>query len=461
MRASVAANLLYFPATRLGGERVREYLKEYRRHDGMTEDELTAYQSSRLRDIVSLARHDTQHFGLSGESTRSDLTSERPELAGIPFLTKEILRESPEVCIARSFRGRVEKKTTSGSTGHPVTVRKDSDALARERAATWRSYAWAGVSVAAPQALLWGQPYSFAGRLRATALDFLANRRRLSMFGVTDQSLANYYARMVRFEPEYIYGYVSAVVTFLEYVRARNWVLPKSVRCIITTSELLDPDTRRHIENLSGLPVFNEYGCGEVGSIAHDCEFGRLHVMSDNLVVECVPVQGAPDGMGEFVVTDLHNRAMPLLRYRLGDLGRLSTRSCECGRPYPVIERIVGRAYDVVFDAAGRAFHPEAVLYVFESLRRQGVTFPPFQAVQRVRGELEIVFQTDEDIPDCTKNAVLAEFNELIGGGLSVSFGATRRLPRERSGKLRVVKSELAGQRGIGSVAVQSGDVER
>ena len=187
---------------------------------------------------------------------------------------------------------RCELKTTSGSTGHPVTVRKNRDALARERAADWRAYGWAGVAVAAPQALLWGRPHVTAARLRASVLDFVVNRRRLSMFGVTEQSFERYHDRMIRFRPEYVYGYVSAVVAFVRFLTATGRRLPPSVRCMITTAEILDSATRSFLADTTGLPVYNEYGCGEVGSIAHDCEHGELHVMSDNLVVECLPAEG-------------------------------------------------------------------------------------------------------------------------------------------------------------------------
>lgn len=440
MRATLAANLLYFPVTRLAGEKIRAYLHEYRAHDRLSSKELQAKQADTLERIAAHARHSTLHYRETFIVRNPAFPSEWPLLDGIEPVTKDLLRNQPERFISNAAPGRHERKTTSGSTGHPLTVLKNRDALARERAATWRAYGWAGIEVAAPQGLLWGFPHSSSGRLRARTLDFLANRKRLSMFGVTEADLAKFHNRLTRFRPEYLYGYVSALVEFARFLQATGRRLPSSVKCLITTSELLDETSRALLEDTSGLKVYNEYGCGEVGSIAHECEAGRLHVMSDNLVLECLPSEEIPDGLGELVVTDLYNYAMPLIRYRLGDLGQLSSESCECGKPYPVLERIVGRAYDTLVGLSGKKYHPESVLYVFEDLRNTGTTLPPFQAVQCQDGEVEFRFETDEARLEQISAIIAQRILDAFHGDLRPSFNVVAKLERETSGKLRVVK---------------------
>jgi phenylacetate-CoA ligase len=280
-------------------------------------------------------------------------------------------------------------------------------------------------------------------------LDFLANRKRLSMFGVSDADLARFHGQMLGFKPHYLYGYVSALVEYMRFLQDTGSALPPSVRCLVTTSELLDVASRDLLERSSGLKVFNEYGCGEVGSIAHECEHGRLHVMSDNLVLECLPAEGLPDDLGELVVTDLYNTAMPLIRYRLGDLGRMSEAVCTCGKPYQVLERIVGRAYDTIVGLSGHKYHPESVLYVFEDLRNAGTSLPPFQAVQTRDGLLKLNFETDAHRMEQIADAVSAQIARAFQGDLEIQFGRVDQLAREASGKLRVVKRELQDQNGL------------
>src|SRR5690606_21349580 len=227
------------------------------------------------------------------------------------------------------------------------------------------------------------------------------------------------------------YGYVSAIQAFVRFVTDTDRKLPSSLKCIITTSELLDSISREFLESRSGLRVYNEYGCGEVGSIAHECESGRLHVMSDNVVLECVPSESKlPDGLGELLVTDLHNTAMPLIRYKLGDLGRLSDGNCDCGRPYPVLDKIVGRAYDIIVGIDGRKYHPESILYVFEDLARSGFSLPPFQATQHQDGELTIRFQAVQDLAAPALNALNKAFSDAFGTNLTVTWDTAQELPR-------------------------------
>lgn len=440
MKPWLAANLMFYPATRVAGERVRAHLREYCAHDKLTRETLFRIQQQALARVVDFACEQTTHYR-SWNDTRSGPSSVYPTLDGVPLLEKSLIRDHPGVLASQGGQRFVEHKTTSGSTGHPVTVAKDRDALARERAATWRAYGWAGLAVAAPQALLWGVPHTARGRLRARVIDILANRRRLPFFGIDEASLQRHLEEVQRFRPHFLYGYVSAVAEFVRFLTDRGERLPDSLRCIITTSELLDPATRALIEEGTGLRVFNEYGCGEVGSIAHECEAGALHIMSDNLVLECLPGDGVlPEGLGELVVTDLYNRAMPLLRYRLGDLGQISHRECACGRPYPILERIVGRAYDTIVTRSGKSYHPEAILYVFEDLRRMQTALPRYQAIQYRAGELEIRFETPEPLSEHLKAFTTQAFRRSFGDDLSVEVYTTREIQREPSGKLRIVK---------------------
>lgn len=440
MKASLAANLFYFPVTRLAGERVRHYLDEYRSNDCLSPKALREKQNEALRQIVEHARQTVPHYKQSFAEDNDASSSDWPALDGFTMIAKDLLRDHPEHFISDNAPGRHERKTTSGSTGHPLTVLKNHDALARERAATWRSYGWAGIEVAAPQGLLWGLPHSSSGRRRARVLDFLANRKRLSMFGVTEAELAEFHRKLESFKPTYLYGYVSALVEFVRFLSDANRELPPSVRCLITTSELLDDTSRGLLEKATGLKVYNEYGCGELGSIAHECEQGRLHIMSDNLVLECLPAEGLPEGLGELIVTDLHNFAMPLIRYRVGDLGRLSDELCPCGKPYPVLDRIVGRAYDTIVGLSGRKYHPESVLYVFEELRNDGVSLPPFQAVQSEDGKLDIRLEAESRQVNEFARLLAPRIATAFNNDLETGFSAVEKLAREPSGKLRVVK---------------------
>src|SRR5262249_4336617 len=117
---------------------------------------------------------------------------------------------------------------------------------------------------------------------------------------------------------------------------------------IISTAMLLHDWQRSVIEHVFKCSVTNRYGCEEVSLIASECEeHNGLHVNADSVYTE-VPANG------KLLVTDLTNRAMPLIRYQIGDVVVPSNRCCKCGRGLPLIERVEGREADYVVTPGGR-----------------------------------------------------------------------------------------------------------
>src|SRR5690606_7341950 len=172
---------------------------------------------------------------------------------------------------------------------------------------------------------------------------------------------------------------------FSEYIENNKFTKILKPTAIITTAEVLSESDRAVIERVFGCKVFNEYGCGEVGTIAHECKFGNLHVNSENVIVEIVDDHGegvAIGEVGEIVVTDLVNYSMPLIRYKIKDFGAFGSDCCECGVGLPIIKEIFGREYDYLVNDIGEKFHGEFFLYIVEELARGGVVLDGVQFLQ-------------------------------------------------------------------------------
>lgn len=125
----------------------------------------------------------------------------------------------------------------------------------------------------------------------------------------------------------------------------------------MTSAEVLEPADRQLIEEVFGCPVFNRYGCREVGVIASECPAHQgLHIAAEGLLVEIVqgndPVR--PGESGAILVTDLLNLGMPLIRYRIGDMGTWEEGQCPCGRGLPRLREVSGRVTDFLVGADGR-----------------------------------------------------------------------------------------------------------
>ena len=302
---------------------------------------------------------------------------------------------------------------------------------------------WAGVGIGDRQARFWGVPFGFGGRLKCKMIDFISNRIRLSAFSFDEESLRNYYIKLMTFKPAYLYGYVSFIETFARFVESNGLPLPFKLKCVIVTSEVLTEITRKYLEEVFNCRVFNEYGCGEVGSIAHECEVGNLHIMSENLIIEILAggEHALDSEVGEIVITELNNYVMPLIRYRLSDFGEYTMNSCNCGRGLPIIRRIIGRAYDIIRGPDGRLFHGEFFLYIFEEVKKLNLGVRQFQVIQTGSCELRIRIVPDRNFSDETKRYILGYLVNRMGTKINVQFEIVDTIPREPSGKIRLVKA--------------------
>ena len=432
-----AKYFFYYPVTILNGENIARHLIKGESFQKKSIEEIKNHQSGAIENLLAYVKKQSPYYNVLLDNVNSVNDFYR-----IPFLTKQLLiKEFDNICTPKAKGASL--KTTGGSTGEPVKIYKNADALAKERAATWRSYQWAKVNIGDKQARFWGVPHNQKNALKAKIIDFISNRKRVSAFNLTQDSLSEYYKIMMKFQPTYLYGYVSVIRRFCEFIRDNNLPAIPTVRSIITTSEVLTESDRNLIEGTFGVKVFNEYGCGEVGSIAHECEHGNMHIVADNMLIEIIDQNGNPTETGEVVVTDFYNYATPLIRYKIGDFATLSNEACPCGRTLPILKGIHGRAYDIIKTPGGNSVHPEALIYVFEELQQAHHTFGQFQIIQRAIDKLDIYIIPNNNWTSAMETLIKTGIHEKIDPEFQLNFLKVDEIAREKSGKMRVVKSVL------------------
>lgn len=430
---------VYYPVVLLRGEWVGKHLKALQKSQFYPIEKISEIQLDRLNKLLKHARKTVPHYAELPKQTLTTLE----QLKNLPFLEKEFLRDHSEQLYSTKTGLFTRLKTTGGSTGAPVTLRKDNRGMAHELAATWRGYSWSGVDIGDRQARFWGVPASSKDKRRAKLIDFIAHRRRFSAFSFTSNELDSYVTELSNFKPDYFYGYVSMIRQFADHVEKTGQselVVPKA---IITTAEALTEPDRRKIEDVFNCRVFDEYGCGEIGTIAHECEFGVLHLSVENMVVEILKEDGRPVGPGEegeIVVTDLVNYSMPLIRYRLKDYATLSDETCRCGRELPTIRNVLGREYDILVNTKGEKFHGEFFIYIFEDLKKSGFSVESFQIVQSKDLNITISIKCLSENYGQIIAQVKKELCERFDENLKYSFLRVDKVCRESSGKLRIVK---------------------
>ncbi|MGH7506010.1 MAG: phenylacetate--CoA ligase family protein, partial [Longimicrobiales bacterium] len=269
------------------------------------------------------------------------------DLRSFPVLERSQLREAPEELLSSDGRTRrLRWQRTNGTTGTPVRYARCEDSRAWAWASIYRFYRWMGVRPGDPRLVLWGERDFVAP---ATAMRRLSRRMwretRLVAYQTSDADIDAQARAAARTRVVLLRGYASAVYRFAERAGALGIRIP-TLRAVTTTADALLPAMRRTIEDALGVPVFDQYACGEVIGGAYECEARRgLHVVEEHNVIEV----DAPGGEeGDILMTDLDNFAMPLIRYRNGDQGAFETTPCACGRASRRLQTPIGRAAEIV-----------------------------------------------------------------------------------------------------------------
>ncbi|HJT77667.1 MAG TPA: phenylacetate--CoA ligase family protein [Gemmataceae bacterium] len=337
------------------------YLRRYRTLLQTQFDPPEVVRARQWQAVAALLRHayDTAPFWrerLDRAGLPPDRVRSWDDFRSLPVLTKHDLRARRDDLVSRLYDpATLHRKKTSGSTGVSLEILIDEDSLQWKRACTLRADEWSGWRLGERVAMVWGNPdylrHGWRGRLRNRLLE---RRRYLDTLKMDEAALARFAESLRQTPASLLFGHAHSVYLFAEYVgRTGGGVRPRG----IITSAMVLHDWQRHvIEEVFGCRVTNRYGCEEVSLIACECERHEgLHVNADGVFVEVLR-DGRPARPGEagsVVVTDLTNRAMPLLRYQVGDVAVLADRRCPCGRGLPLLERLEGREADYVLTPRG------------------------------------------------------------------------------------------------------------
>jgi phenylacetate-CoA ligase len=366
------------------------------------------------------------------------------DLEQFPVLTKAVIRKHSSQMRSSLFEGQaLFLKRTSGSTGVPLEIAVDTPSMQWKTACTIRSDEWSGWKLGRRVAKVWGNPeyrkHGWKGRLR----NFLVDRARyLDTIGIDEQQMRSFAESLRRKQPSLLFGHAHSLYLFACFVQrnARGAIRPDG---IISTAMLLHDWQRNAIESAFGCAVTNRYGCEEVSLIACECEKHRgLHLNADSLYAEVLDDRPESAGEGSLVVTDLTNRAMPLIRYKVGDVAVKSDRRCACGRGLPLIEKIEGREADYVLTPQGKLISGISLTENF-ALHIRGTA--QVQIVQESENQLRLRIVPDDDFGDDSHWQIRELVHEMFGPEMDFEVELIDAIPQEPSGKYRFCISNVAG----------------
>lgn len=436
-----------------------EYLRDLRQTQFDPPEVVRARQLAALKvqlrhayDTVPYYRAAWRKAGVHHEDVRS-----LADFAAFPILTKADIRTHEHELISTAFdAAKLRVKRTSGSTGVPLTIRIDEPAVQWKTACTIRSDEWSGWKLGQRVAKVWGNPeyqhFGLKGRLR----NFFFDRAvYLDTLNLTDERIAEFAATIRRHRPGLIFGHAHSLY-LLACSLKKSGVTDIRPNGIISTAMLLHDWQRTVIEQVFDCPVTNRYGCEEVSLIASECELHQgLHINADSVYTEVGSCGGEVvnhldsnlttsqpyNPTGKLLVTDLTNRAMPLIRYQIGDVVVGSDRVCRCGRGLPVLERIEGREADYVLTPSG------ALISGISLTENFALLIPGTAQVQIIQESLHFLrvrLVADAHFGDASRRQIAKLVADTFGPSVRFEVELVDAIPQEPSGKYRFCISKVA-----------------
>lgn len=420
-------------------------LEYYRRTATYNNSQMELLKNELLTNLLCHANSTTQFY--REILTKSFLTNDGQfdylKFREIPFLTKDIVRENFDHLISTEVPPKRKiKNSTSGSTGTNFSFFSDRNSLIHRATLTARANEWAGIRIGARLLSIWGSRFDLAEAQNSLQKikDLFKQKVMLSGYHLTDEDMFSYFQIIKEFKPDIINGYPSTLEFFSNFLLDNK--LRYSPTCIRTEGETLYDYQRDIIMSAFNAPVYNYYSSRDITGIAHECSrHNGLHIFSENVFLEVVDDDGNPmeEGEGEVVLTDLHNYVMPFIRYKIGDRAVISKRRCDCGINLPLIEKVLGRTFELITFPNGNRVSGTFWTLLFRS--KTGIK--DFQVIQKSRDLIRIVLVITCEFDDSLKSYIIDKIKEYGGRTLNIKIDIVDEIEVTKSGKRKFIISEI------------------
>ena len=388
-------------------------------------DDVEKYSLNELKNVLNFAKKRIPWYTNSFESIVDvDSAESLSELLhSLPILSRRQAQENFDGLYFKSPDHNPNDyaiQATSGSTGKPVSVMKfaplysaEYDALTltewqlnkRDTSKTLTTFRI--VQTELEDAPL-GPPLSYIGATRLhTSLSILK------------RTIPDLLDKLHTLRPDYLYvnGVVSRQLALAQIESDRE---PIKIEQLLTVSDRIDPQLRTLVKEVFGARIVDRYSSEEFGYIAFQCPVhDHLHVCSPSLIVEVVDENGIGCDVGvpgRVLVTSLHNFAMPLIRYDIGDIAELG-EPCDAGINWPVLNQVNGRLRDSVTLPNGE-FH----LVTFFDSKMLGLRKLRDFQILLFENSIVFLYHVEEELEDSEREDIEAELNDAFKLPLPIVF---------------------------------------
>lgn len=414
----------------------------YRETQWWSRKDLLKYQNDRLQTLLNVAVQEVpfyqELYNRHGVNISSINTVE--DLPRLPVVSKGELKAAyPQKC-TRKTNYPAKEYFTSGSSGNPFAVLVDNQSMSQARALMLLRANYSG----------WRQGdavfqtgMSLNRGIIKRLKDIAFNTYYASAFDLSDQNLDRYLEIIKSKNIAFLMGYPGSIYALA--LRAQQTGTALAMRGVVTWGDNLYAHFRACIEQQFQCRVTDTYGCGEGIQVAAQCPEGNghYHIFMPHVILEIVDDAGKPvqrGKLGNIVLTRLEPGAMPLIRYNVGDVGRMGlAEACPCGCGYDILEKIEGRDSDIIQTPNGN----KLIVHFFTGIFEYYPQISSFRVYQNKIDELSIDIVPDGMLNDEILENIKSEIIKKGDQNLNINFNIVESIEELGNGKRRFVISNI------------------
>lgn len=270
--------------------------------------------------------------------------------------------------------------------------------------------------------------------------DYINKIRFYSTFHINQKNFDIYWLSLNKFKPEFIVGFPSSVYEICRIADSKGLRLKHKVKVFFPTAETVLAEHRDVISRVLGCKLVDQYASSEGAPFILECEKGNLHIHPLTGIFEVVDEKLNPSTEGEILVTSFTTKGTPLVRYRIGDRIKLAAiDKCECQSHFPLVESIEGRTNAYVYSYEKGIVN----LNHLSIFTRQTQGLVAIQLVQETKEHITLNMVVNEHFNKKEEARFISSLRELIGHSMNIDVQYLDNIPREKSGKFRMVKNLL------------------
>ncbi|QOD62073.1 phenylacetate--CoA ligase family protein [Polaribacter haliotis] len=412
---------------------IASYYLRYKYTQFWSVKKIEKYQFKRLKRQLIKAEKTVYYkklFNEIGFNPKKDF-NKIEDITKVPITLKSNVKKNTENFVIKKYKKKALIFFTSGSTGNPMKAYIHPLHWVVEQGVIYRHWQWGGYSFYNPTAMI--RSYSPKIGEPLTKYSKLLNTTYFSPFHLTEKNMFDYYNKMIDLKIEIIRGYPSSVKTFVSFLKNKNLKIP-SVKQVLTASEVLTDEDRAIIEEVLDCKVSNHYGLAEQIIMMGDCEnhthlhnyfeYGYLELLNTDI-----------ENIKRIIGTNLHNKAMPLIRYDTGDLAVVDNLGCKCSRNGLVVKNIIGRNDQNITTPQGQKI-PTVNFY---TMMEDFIEINKWQIIYDDKTFL-LKYILGDDFSDARKEILLSRLVQRIGHtGFLIELKEDIKLDQTEEGKLKIV----------------------